>query len=134
MYAYVLSLVFVLLFVIYVGEEEVEEEEQEEDHSGPFLNTATDESLHRAFCPGAVQTGIYGTEYCGASAKARLGFIREFWKLVLLLVLLLVLERVMWSAAFMDVLRSSYLSLKRSEISNTFEMSLKWFDLMQRVT
>ena len=111
MYAYVLSLVFVLLFVIYVGEEEVEEEEQEEDHSGPFLNTATDESLHRAFCPGAVQTGIYGTEYCGASAKARLGFIREFWKLVLLLVLLLVLERVMWSAAFMDVLRSSYLSL-----------------------
>ena len=99
-YAYVLSLVSVILFVIYAGEEEVEEQEQEEDYSGPFLNTATDESLYRAFCPGAIQTGIYGTEYCGASAKVRLGFIREFWALVLMLVLVLVVERGMLSAAF----------------------------------
>ena len=60
---------------------------------------------------GTAQTGNHGTEYCGASAKARLGFIREFWRLGLLLVRLLVLERVMWSAAFKDVLRCSYLSL-----------------------
>ena len=61
------------------------------------------------------QTGIHGTEYCGASARARLGFIREFWMLVMVVVVVvLMLKREDAEAAFnlscKDVLGCSLLS------------------------
>ena len=86
-----------------------------DQHSGPFLNTGTDESLLWILNPGMTQTGIHGTEYCGASARARLGFIREFWMLVMAVVVVLMLERADAEATFnlscKDVLGCSLLSL-----------------------
>ena len=81
---------------------------------------------------GTTQTGNHGTEYCGASAKARLRFIREFWRLVLLVIFLLVLERVRRSAAFMDVLRCSCLSLINLKPSALVQQPVAGLDVSDR--
>ena len=54
MYAYVLSFVSVILFVIYAGEEEVKEHEQEEDYSQQFWGNSIPPTIMLTFYKSVV--------------------------------------------------------------------------------